>query len=79
MLESKHHFKFEDLQIYWRAFYFGEHINELTQSFPKHELYKLSSQFSRTADSISANIAEGYSNTKPNFNRYLNIAFDSSQ
>lgn len=78
MFESEYHFKFEDLKIYQRAFYSGEHVNELTKSFPKHETYSLSSQFSRAADSISANISEGYGSTNANFNRYLKIAFDSS-
>lgn len=79
MFDSDYHFKFEDLKVYHRAFHFGEHINTLSEKFPKQELYKLSSQFTRAADSISANISEGYSSTNANFNRYLKMAFDSSQ
>ncbi len=32
----------------------------------------------RASDSITLNIAEGYSSTKPNFNKYLQIAWDSA-
>lgn len=79
MFDSQFHFKFEDLKVYQRAFHFGEHVNLLSQKFPKHEVYKLSSQYCRAADSMSANISEGYSSTDANFNRYLKMAFDSSQ
>ena len=37
-------FKFEKLIIWQRAMDFGEQINELTQKFPKSELYNLTSQ-----------------------------------
>ena len=76
-IKSKYHFKFEDLIIYQKAIIFGEYVNELICKFPKHELYKLSSQFGRAADSIALNIAEGYSRTDANFNRYLLISFGS--
>ncbi len=41
-------------------------------------MYRLSSQFARAADSIAANISEGYGSTDANFNRYLKMAWDSS-
>jgi len=56
---------------------FGEYVNKITKKFPNHELYKLSSQYGRAADSIALNIAEGYSRTDANFNRYLLISLGS--
>ena len=73
-LESKYHFKFEDLLIYQKAILFGEYVNKLTNKFPNHELYKLIAQFERASDSIALNIAEGYSGSDSNFNRYLIIS-----
>lgn len=77
-MKSKYHFKFEDLQVYQKAIDFGEFVNDQVNQFPKHEIYKLSSQFIRAADSIAFNIAEGSGSTDVNFNRYLKMAWDSS-
>ena len=52
-------FKFEKLIIWQKAMDFGEEINSMTDSFPKKELYNLSSQIIRAVDSIALNIAEG--------------------
>jgi len=76
-MESNFQFKFEDLQIYTKALAYGEFVNNQIKSFPKEETYRLSSQFIRAADSIALNIAEGYSNTDKQFNRYLQIAWGS--
>jgi len=38
---------------------FGEEINVLSDSFPPKELYNLSSQIRRAADSVALNISEG--------------------
>jgi len=64
--------------VYQKAILFGEQVNRLTESFPKKEMFRLSSQFSRAADSIAANISEGSASTDTNFNRYLKMAWDSS-
>jgi four helix bundle protein len=76
--ESEYHFSFENLKVYQKAMDFGEVVNELVEQFPKKEIYRLSSQFSRAADSMAANISEGSGSTDPNFNRYLKMAWDSS-
>ena len=78
MFESEYHFSFENLQVYQKAILFGEKVNKLVDTFPKKEMYRLSSQFSRAADSITANISEGSGSTDANFNRYLKMAWDSS-
>lgn len=57
---------------------FGESIDVLVRSFPKHELYSLSSQFRRAADSIALNIAEGYPGSDAQFTKHLNYAIYSA-
>lgn len=52
-------FKFEKLIIWQRAMELGENINMLSDGFPKKEIYNLSSQVRRAADSVALNIAEG--------------------
>ena len=52
-------FKFEKLNIWKDAMVLGEDINTLTDTFPKKEIYNLSSQIRRATDSIALNISEG--------------------
>ena len=51
----------------------------VTASFPKHELYGITSQIRRSAASIPANIAEGCGKRgNPEFQRLLGIASGSA-
>jgi len=77
-MKSKYHFSFEDLIVYQKAIEFAEIVNQLIQKFPKHEMFNLYSQFQRAVDSIGYNIAEGSSGSATNFNRYLQIAWEST-
>jgi four helix bundle protein len=77
-MKSRYHFKFEDLQVYQKAMDFGEVANELALLFPKHELYALSSQFRRAADSIALNILEGYPGSDAQFVKHINHAIYST-
>ncbi len=52
-------FRFEDLQVWQKAIELDEQINQLTKKFPKDEVYVLTSQIKRAADSVVLNIAEG--------------------
>ena len=52
-------FRFEDLQVWQKALDLGEQVNQLTKEFPKEEIYILTSQIKRAADSVVLNIAEG--------------------
>ena len=52
-------FKFEQLDIWKLAIEFADEVHLLTRGFPKEELFSLTSQFKRAADSVSLNIAEG--------------------
>ena len=78
MEKSVYHFNFEDLLVYQKAIEFGEVVDKLLVKFPKHEIYKLTSQFGRAADSIALNIAEGSSGSDAQFHRYLGIAWFST-
>jgi four helix bundle protein len=52
-------FRFEDLQVWQKALDLGDQINNLSKKFPKEEVYVLTSQIKRAADSVVLNIAEG--------------------
>ena len=52
-------FKFEKLIIWQRAMNLGDDIDIMSDSFPKKEMFNLSSQIRRAADSIALNISEG--------------------
>jgi four helix bundle protein len=66
---------FQDLIVWQKAHRFVLSTYQFTKSFPKHELYGLSSQLRRSAVSIPANIAEGFKKkTRPDKARFLNIA-----
>ena len=72
-------FKFEKLKTWKCAIDLSEDVNQLTKNFPKDELYILTAQFKRAADSVSLNIAEGSTGqTNPEFNRFLAIALRSN-
>lgn len=77
-MKSSYHFKVEDLLVYQKAMDFGEEVDELVKNFPNHELYALSSQFRRAADSIALNLAEGYPGSDPQFIKHINHAIYSS-
>jgi len=52
-------FKFERLDVWKLAINMADAIHNLTRSFPKEEIFSLTSQMKRAADSISLNIVEG--------------------
>ena len=69
---------FERFVAWQRAMSFTEEIYRVTASFPKHEVYGLSSQLRRAAVSVTANIAEGTAKKgKRDFKRFLDIALGS--
>ena len=52
-------FKFENLEIWKSAIDISDVVNNLTKNFPREEVFVVTSQMKRAADSISLNIAEG--------------------
>ncbi|WP_458627682.1 four helix bundle protein [Winogradskyella sp. PC D3.3] len=77
-MKSDYHFKFEDLLVYQKAMDFGEVVDHQVKSFPSHELYALSSQFRRAADSIALNLAEGCPGSDAQFVKHINHAIHSA-
>jgi four helix bundle protein len=71
-------FKFESLRIWQISMELGEEINSIAFDFPKSELYNLSSQFRRSADSVALNISEGsIGQSNPEFKRFIGYSFRS--
>ena len=52
-------FKFEKLEVWQLALEMANNIHILTRNFPKGEMFSLTSQIKRAADSVALNIAEG--------------------
>ena len=71
-------FKFEKLNVWHEAMDLGEEIDQLAKKLPQLEIYNLSSQIRRAADSVALNIAEGSCATSDAEQaRFLNIAIRS--
>ena len=66
---------FEDLVVWQKAHQFALAVYRLTRTFPRSEVYGLTSQFRRAAVSIAANVAEGFRKRgSADKVRFLNIA-----
>jgi len=69
---------FEDVEIWKKAHQFVLDVYRLSETFPKHELFALTSQVRRAAVSIPANFAEGFRKvTRPDKLRFYGIALSS--
>ena len=70
--------KFSELLFWQKAHQFTLLVYKFTKSFPREELYGLTSQFRRAAVSMTANIAEGYTrNGAKDKLRFFNITLSS--
>jgi len=71
-------FKFEKLIVWQKAMDFGEEIDSLSQKFPKREMYNLSTQICRAADSVALNISEGsIGQSNHEFNKFIGYSIRS--
>ena len=52
----------EDLVVYQRLVDLHLEVNELTMTFPRHELYELGSQVRRSSNAVAAILAETWNN-----------------
>ena len=69
---------YQDLEVWERGMTLAEQVYLLTRTFPKEELFGLTSQLRRSASSIPANIAEGWGrDSTKEFLRFLSIAMGS--
>jgi four helix bundle protein len=75
MTEKSKSRSFEELLVWRKAHQFVLDVYRTTKSFPKEELFGLTSQYRRAAVSIAANIAEGYGKKgKSDKLRFYNIS-----
>jgi four helix bundle protein len=69
---------YQELIVWQKAIDLVEEVYKATHSFPRDEIYGLTSQIRRAAVSIPSNIAEGQGRrTTPDFLRHLSIAYGS--
>jgi four helix bundle protein len=70
---------FKDLRVWAKAHELTLNVYQKTRSFPKEELYGLTSQIRRSAASVGANIAEGCGRRSDGeMRRFLQIARGSA-
>jgi four helix bundle protein len=70
---------FRDLQVWHKAHSLTLACYGITSTFPRQEVYGLTSQIRRCAASVAANIAEGCGKRgNGEFYRFLNIALGST-
>ncbi len=70
---------FRDLVVWQRSMQLTVAVYRITQSFPREELYGLTSQIRRSAVSVPSNIAEGHGRLNTGeFRQFLGIARGSN-
>lgn len=70
---------FRDLIVWQRAMRLANVIYDITQTFPREEMFGLTSQMRRSAVSIASNIAEGSQRgSKKDFAQFVTIARGSN-
>ena len=64
-----------DLVVWHKAMDVAVHVYRLTDRFPRNEMYRLTSQLTRAAASVPANIAEGNGRgSRRDYAHFLSIA-----
>ena len=71
--------RFKNLLVYQKSLDYFNNVRKCVRKFPKDELFGLTSQWRRAADSIVLNIAEGAGNSsKTEYARFLDISIRSA-
>ena len=72
-------FKFEKLRVWQKALELSSLVHNVTREFPKEEMFILTSQIKRAADSVNLNIAEGSTGqSNKEFVKFLRYALRSN-
>src|ERR1700750_2785562 len=73
--------RFEDLEVFQRAYRLSLEVHRATLEFPKIEQFALADQIRRASKSICANLAEGFAKqraSKAEFKRFISMALGSA-
>ena len=73
--------KFEDLEVFQRAYKVSLEIHRVSLELPKHEQFGLADQIRRASKSVCVNIAEGFakqSASAAEYRRFLQMAIGSA-
>ena len=73
--------KFEDLEVFKRAYKLSLEIHQVSLDMPQAEQYALAEQMRRASKSVCVNLAEGFgkqSQSKAEFRRYILISIGSA-
>ena len=74
-------YRFEELEVFKRAYVVSLEIHRASLKFPKIEQYAMADQIRRASKGICANLAEGFgkqSHSKAEFNRFIHMAIGSA-
>ncbi len=64
--------------LFIKADFFAKEVYRISQTFPSHEVYGITSQLRRASLSVVLNIIEGFARNNPKeFRRFLLISFGS--
>ena len=73
--------RFDDLEVFKRAYRVSLEVHQMTLKMPKIEQYGLADQIRRASKSICANLAEGFgkqSESKAEFRRFIRMSMGSA-
>ncbi len=71
-------FRFEQLEVWKLAIDFASHVYEVTEDFPRSEMFGSRSDIRRAGNSVPLNIGEGAGRgSKKDFARFIDIAMGS--
>jgi four helix bundle protein len=75
---SRERYSFEDRKVWQRSMDLVDAAYELTESWPRREMFGLTNQLRRASVSVASNIAEGQGRkSRKDFLRFLDIAYGS--